>query len=331
MIERHECDAVVIGAGIVGLGVARALALAGAETLIIERNTQVAMETSTRNSEVVHAGIYYPTGSLKARLCVAGREQLYTFCRERGIRAPKIGKLIVATSGDQEPALGAIADQARANGVHDLRFLSVREAKALEPDVSCRAALFSPTTGIVDSRQFALALLGDAQAAGAHLAVRTEALSVTPRDDQRLEIRLRSNGAEHLLLARRVVNAAGLWSGEIARQTSGLSPQHRPTLHFARGRYLRLAGRSPFSHLIYPVPEPGGLGIHVTLDLGGQARFGPDVEWLATRDPSAVAYDVDPALAEVFARAIRAYWPCVTPERLVPDYAGVRPKLSGPG
>ncbi|HET6970721.1 MAG TPA: NAD(P)/FAD-dependent oxidoreductase [Phenylobacterium sp.] len=317
-----EIDCVVIGAGVVGLAAARALALAGRETLVVEREGLIGSGTSARNSEVIHAGIYYPAGSLKARLCVAGREQLYAYCAGHGVAHRRCGKLIVAPD-DRVPELERIRGAAEANGVTDLGWLSGAEAAELEPEVRCAAALLSPSTGIIDSHGYMLALLGDAEARGAVLAYRTEVTGLSCRSDG---VALSFGGeAEPSLKARLVVNAAGLDAPGLARM-AGLSEAHAPRPFYAKGSYFTLAGRTPFRRLIYPTPEPGGLGVHVTLDLAGQARFGPDVEWV-----DAPHYDVDPARAERFYDAVRVYWPGLGDGQLVPAYAGVRPKISGPG
>ena len=316
-------DSVVIGAGVIGLAVARALALAGHETLIVEKEDLIGSGTSSRNSEVIHAGIYYPAGSLKARLCVEGRDQLYAYCQSRHIPHRRCGKLIVAPELDRVPELQKIKAAAEANGVTDLVWLSGEEAMALEPALRCAAALLSPSTGIIDSHAYMLSLLGEAEANGAVLAYRTQvtALNCTP-DGVALSF---SGEAAPSLMARRVVNAAGLDAPIIAR-ACGLNGEHAPRPYYAKGSYFALAGRSPFDRLIYPTPEPGGLGVHITLDLGGQARFGPDVEWVESPN-----YDVDPRRSERFYAAVRAYWPGLRDGQLAPAYAGVRPKISGPG
>jgi L-2-hydroxyglutarate oxidase LhgO len=313
-------DTAVIGAGLVGLAVARALALAGREVVILEAEDAIGTHTSSRNSEVIHAGIYYPQGSLKARACVAGRERLYAYCAERGVPHRRCGKLIVAADGAQLNALEGIRRKAHANGVTDVTRVSPAEVRALEPELSCAAALFSPSTGIIDSHALMLAYLGDAQNAGAVLALKSplESAYVTPQG-----IELHVAGAEPLL-ARGVVNCAGLRAPSLARRFAGYPDAHAPRELYAKGNYYTLARRAPFTHLVYPVPEPGGLGVHVTLDLGGRARFGPDVEWV-----EAIDYRVDPARAQAFYAAIRRYWPGLPEGALEPGYAGIRPKISG--
>ena len=315
-------DAVVIGAGLVGLAVARALALAGREVVILEAEDAIGTHTSSRNSEVIHAGIYYPPGSLKARACVAGRRRLYAYCAERGVPHRRCGKLIVAADAAQREALEGIRRQAHGNGVADVVPLDMAEVRALEPELSCVAALHSPSTGIVDSHALMLAYLGDAENAGAVLALKSPLQKGVVRKDG---IELHVAGAEPLLAAQ-VVNSAGLRAPSVARRIEGYPARLAPPELYAKGNYYTLARRAPFSRLIYPVPEPGGLGVHVTLDLGGRARFGPDVEWV-----DGVDYRVDPARAGRFYAAIRRYWPGLPDGALEPGYAGIRPKISGPG
>ena len=317
-------EVLVIGAGVVGLAVARALALQGREVVVAEAARAIGSQTSSRNSEVIHAGLYYPQGSLKARACVEGRERLYAYCRSHGVEHRRCGKLIVATSPDQVAGLDAIALAACANGVTDLERLEGAQARALEPDLAACAALLSPSTGIFDVHGYMISLQGEAEANGALFAFATEVTSITPRADG-LAISL-DDALEPQLVARVVVNAAGLQAVGVASKVAGLSTEHVPQMHYAKGSYFALAGRSPFSRLIYPVPEPGGLGVHLTLDLAGQARFGPDVEWV-----DAIDYRVDPARGERIYAAARSYWPGLQEGRLAPGYAGVRPKLSGPG
>ncbi|MBP4052318.1 NAD(P)/FAD-dependent oxidoreductase [Chromobacterium violaceum] len=318
-MERVEC--VVIGAGVVGLAVARALAQAGREVVIVEAEPAMGLHASSRNSEVIHAGLYYPAGSLKARLCVAGRDALYRYCAERAIPHRRLGKLIVASRESQLAKLAALEAQARANGVADIRRLTASEARALEPALDCAAALLSPSTGIVDSHALMLSLLADAEAAGAQLALASpvEGGEVTP-DGVALRV------AGMALLAKRVVNAAGLFAPDVARAIAGLRADSIPPARYARGVYFSLQGRAPFSRLVYPLPEAGGLGSHLTLDLAGQARFGPDVEWV-----DGVDYRVDPARADAFYRAVRAWWPQLPDGALAPGYAGIRAKIAGPG
>ncbi len=318
-----KIDCVVIGAGVVGLAVARRMAQSGRDTIVIEAETLIGSHTSSRNSEVIHAGIYYPKGSLKARFCVEGKQMLYRFCAERGITANNCGKLIVATSDAQLPTLKGIVEKARANGVDDLVFLSQAEAVAREPKLHCVGALNSPSTGIVDSHGFMLGLEGDFEQAGGMLAFASPLESATCGADG---ITLATGGAEPMeLQAEIVINSAGLFAPDLARKFAGLPPASVPPAFYCKGNYYSLAGKSPFSRLIYPVPEAAGLGVHLTIDLGGQARFGPDVEWI-----DAIDYEVDPKRADSFYAAIRTYWPELPDGALMPGYSGIRPKLQGP-
>jgi L-2-hydroxyglutarate oxidase LhgO len=322
-------DCVVIGAGVVGLAVARSLALAGRETLILEQETGIGSGVSARNSEVVHSGLYYPTDSLKARLCVAGKSLLYDYCESRGIAHRRCGKLIVATSGHQIGEMEALVRLGEANGVGDLVWLDGRDAAKLEPGLVAQAALLSPSTGIVDSHGLMQSLLADAEAAGALLAIKTKVTRMAL--EGRHVLIWTEDGPPPALRARRVVNAASLGAIDLARRIEGFPARHIPRGWYAKGSYFGLSGRSPFSRLIYPLPEPGGLGVHLTLDLGGQGRFGPDVEWLDGEDVDGFDYTVDPARAGGFYQAVRRYWPALGDGVLVPAYAGIRPKLSGPG
>jgi L-2-hydroxyglutarate oxidase LhgO len=317
-------DCVVIGAGVVGLAVARALARDGREVVIVEAADAIGTETSSRNSEVIHAGIYYPAGSLKARLCVAGRRQLYAYCRERGIAHQACGKLIVANGDDQVAQLARIEGHALANGVEELALIDGTTACALEPALRCDAALLSPVTGIIDSHGLMLALLGDAQDHGAMLALKSPVLRVEAVAGG---FELHTGGAEAMRVRTRLlINSAGLWAPALAARIGGLDPALVPTGHLCKGNYFTLIGRAPFSRLIYPVPEAAGLGVHLTLDLAGQGRFGPDVQWIDTLD-----YRVDPQRCAGFADAIRQYWPGLPDDALAPGYSGIRPKLGGPG
>ena len=322
-------DAVVAGAGVIGLAVGRELAMQGLETLVLEAQTGIGTGISSRNSEVIHAGLYDAAASLKARLCVAGRAALYAYCESHGAPHRRCGKLVVATSAAQVEVLRSIEQRAVANGVTGLRRLTGAQARALEPALRCDAALLSPVTGIVDSHALMLAYLGDLERAGGQLAVQSplEGAQATDRG-----FVLRVGGAAPIEIEAGVlVNATGLHAPAVARRIAGLAPQTVPTLHFAMGNYFSLGGRSPFSRLIYPVPEPGGLGVHLTLDLAGQARFGPDVEWLAAASPEELDYAVDAARGAAFYGAIRRYWPDLPDGALAPAYSGVRPKLQGAG
>jgi L-2-hydroxyglutarate oxidase LhgO len=318
-----EVECVVVGAGVIGLAVARALAQAGHEVLVLERAYTIGFETSSRNSEVIHGGLYYPVGSLKARSCVDGRDRLYAYCREHGIPHARLGKLIVATNEAEISGLEKISATARGNEVDDLEWLDRTQAQRLEPALNCVAVLLSPSTGIIDSHALMLAYQGEAEAAGAVVVFRTPVLRG----------RIRKNGFElavggddpTTIRSRLLVNAAGLHAPALARAIEGIPAETIPPAYFCRGVYFTLAGRAPFRRLIYPVPVVGGLGVHLTLDLAGQARFGPDVEWIASVD-----YTVDPARGEVFYSAVRRYWPDLRDGSLQPGYAGIRPKISGP-
>ena len=320
MTDRVDC--VVIGAGVVGLAVARALALAGREVLVLEAADAIGTGTSSRNSEVIHAGLYYPTGSLKARLCVQGRDLLYAYCADRGVPHRRCGKLLVATSEAQRASLASINARAKANGVHDLQWLRRDEARALEPALECVEALHSPSTGIVDSHALMLALQGDLENAGGLLAFNSP---LAHASCAQTAIELIANDGTHLL-ARTVVNAAGLHAPGLAARFDGLDARHVPQAHYAKGSYFTLAGKAPFSRLIYPVPEAAGLGVHLTLDLGGQAKFGPDVQWVSGPDD----LQVDAARGDVFYAEVRKYWPGLRDGALAPGYAGIRPKIHGP-
>ena len=321
MPERIDCA--VIGAGVVGLAIARELALAGREVIVLEAESTIGSGVSSRNSEVIHAGIYYPTGSLMARTCVAGRRALYPYCIERGIPFSNCGKLIVATDPDEHARLADIRRRAAANGVEGMRLLTRTEAVALEPNLHCVSALLSPATGIIDSHAFMLALLADAEAAGCVLVLRSK---VTGGRVARGGIDVTVGGADPVNLhCRLLVNAAGLQAPALAARIVGLPAGHVPKAYYAKGSYFILAGRSPFSRLIYPVPVPGGLGTHLTIDLGGQARFGPDVEWVDRID-----YTVNPARADKVYDAVRRYWPDLKDGALQPGYAGIRPKIVPP-
>jgi len=323
MTER--VDAVVIGAGVVGLAVARRLALAGLETVVVEAADMIGTETSSRNSEVIHAGIYYGKGSLKALTCVEGKKRLYEYCESRGVPYRNCGKLIVATSPEELAVLEQIQGKARDNGVPDLTPISGEEARRLEPALSCIGALVSPSTGIVDSHRLMLAYQGEAEDHGCMFAFnapvrRGRALAsgfVVEVDD--------GAGGLYPLACDRLVNSAGLHAQTVARSLEGLPPQSVPPQHFCKGSYFSLLGRQPFGRLIYPVPLSASLGVHVTLDLAGQCRFGPDQEWVESID-----YDVDPRRAEVFYEAVRRYWPGLPDGALQPAYSGMRPKIQGP-
>ncbi|MBV9697689.1 MAG: NAD(P)/FAD-dependent oxidoreductase [Gammaproteobacteria bacterium] len=321
MTEHVEC--VVIGAGVVGLAVARALALAGRETLVLEAEAAIGSGISARNSEVVHGGMYYPPGSAKAQLCVRGRTLLYEYCEARGVPYRRCGKLIVAAEAAELPALEALAANAAANGVQGLERLSGAAARALEPQLACHAALLSTATGIIDGHGLMRSLVGDLEQAGGSIALRCPLVG---GHCDAAGIHLQTGGAAPLALrAQRVVNSAGLGAQQVARLL-GLPAHSIPPRFLAKGSYFTLRGRAPFAHLIYPMPERAALGVHLTLDLAGQARFGPYLEWVEDLD-----YAVDPARAAGFYAAIRRYWPALPDGALLPGYAGIRPKIHGPG
>ena len=324
MTVTEAVDCVVIGAGVVGLAVARELAMAGREVIVLEATDMIGSETSSRNSEVIHAGIYYPKNSLKARFCVEGRKRLYQYCAEHGVPHRRCGKLIVATLGEQIDTLKGIGAAAAANGVDDMQWLGGNEATAMEPELNCVAALHSPSTGIIDSHGLMLAYQGDAEDHGAMIAFLSPVTGGAVRDDG---ILIEVGGEMPMnLLCRTVVNSAGLHAPGLLNKLSGFPQDKAPTAYYAKGNYYSLMGRPPFTRLIYPVPEPGGLGVHITIDLAGQARFGPDVEWI-----DGIEYSVDPARAEKFYAAVRTYWPGLKDDALTPGYAGIRPKITAPG
>ncbi len=316
-------DCAVIGAGVVGLAVARALALQGHEVVVLESENAIGTGTSSRNSEVIHAGIYYPRDSLKATLCVAGNAALYAYAAQRGVPHRRCGKLIVATTPAQIEELEAIQVKALRNGVLDTVRLNGVEARAMEPELECLAALHSPSTGIIDSHALMLSFQGDMENAGGVLAIKSSVVAAKCVD-RAIELQLEDGTC---VRCNSVVNAAGLSAPALARRFAGLPADAVPTEYFAKGNYFTLAGRAPFSRLIYPVPEVGGLGVHLTIDLGGQAKFGPDVEWVSSPDDLVV----DPARGDAFYAEVRRYWPVLREGALLPGYAGMRPKLSGPG
>jgi L-2-hydroxyglutarate oxidase LhgO len=318
-----QVDCVVIGAGVVGLAAARALAMAGREVMVLESDASIGNATSSRNSEVIHAGIYYPTGSLKARSCVEGKRRLYAYCEEKGVPYKRLGKLLVAVEEAEIPALQVVEKRAHANGVGDLRWLSEQEAKELEPALNCIGAYLSPSTGIIDSHALMLAYQGDAENHGAIVVFHAPVLGGRVTDNG---IEIRVGGSEPMTLeCRLLVNSAGLHAPGLARAIEGVPPGTIPRDHLCKGVYFTLGGRAPFTHLIYPAPEKAGLGVHLTLDLAGQARFGPDVEWVDRID-----YTVDPRRGDSFYAAIRRYWPGLKDGTLQPGYAGIRPKIVGP-
>ena len=328
MAADADIDAVVIGAGAVGLACARALSRAGHETIVLERHGAIGTEISARNSEVIHAGLYYPEGSLKARLCVMGRGMLYRYLDAHGLPYRRTGKLIVATEEAQLGVLGGVAERARANGVSDIREMSAAEARAMEPALRCVAALHSPSTGILDAHAYMLSLRGELEDAGGAIAFGSNVARIEAAGADFL-VHVEGDGPMRLR-TRIVVNAGGLWAPALAARTDGLDAAHVPTAFFAKGNYFTLAGRAPFSRLIYPVPEAAGLGVHLTLDMGGQARFGPDVEWIEVEDETP-DYAVNPARGDAFYVEVRRYWPGLKDGALQPAYAGVRPKINAAG
>lgn len=319
-----EVECIVIGAGVVGLACAAALARAGREVLVLEAQSAIGTQTSSRNSEVIHAGIYYEPGSLKAQLCLRGKQLLYRYVEERGIAHRRTGKLIVATDESQVMRLESIRANANASGVHDLRMIDRAEAQALEPQVACHAGLLSPSTGIVDSHALMLSLQGDLENASGMVVLNTpvEGCAI----EQGRFVVTTGGEAPMQVRSRILINSAGLAAPKVARAIDGLDAANLPEAHYAIGHYYRLSGPSPCNRLVYPLPEEGGLGIHLTLDLGGQARFGPDVRWIDEVDCS-----FDDARREEFITAIRSYLPDLDADRLAPDYTGIRPKLAGPG
>jgi len=316
-------DCVVVGAGVVGLAVARRLARAGREVVVLEAAEGIGTVTSSRNSEVIHAGIYYKAGSLMARLCVSGKRLLYRYCEEHGVPYRNCGKLIVATNANETERLQGIRAHAEANGVEGMQLLSARDARALEPELACEAALLSSSTGILDSHAFMLSLRGEVEDAGGAFAFHTPLLRAHARSGL---IELDVGGEQPMsLVCRLLINAAGLSAPAVARAIEGMPEPLVPPAYFAKGNYFSCSARAPFTRLIYPVPEPGGLGVHLTLDMAGQARFGPDVEWIDRID-----YSVDPARAKCFYPAIRKYWPALPDGALMPSYSGIRPKIVPP-
>jgi L-2-hydroxyglutarate oxidase LhgO len=320
--EQVEC--IVIGAGVVGLAVARQLANSGLETIVLERHALIGSETSSRNSEVIHAGIYYPRNSLKARFCVAGKTLLYDYCKHNNIDYKRCGKLIVATSDSQLTKLKDIQNQARANGVNDLECLTKTQSQMMEPQLYNVGSLYSPSTGIVDSHAFMLSLQTDLERMGGLVAFRAPVLSASCKN---YEFNLCIGGEQQMnIRAKYLVNCAGLSAQYIAQKFAGLPPDSIPPIHFAKGNYYALQGKSPFNRLIYPVPEEAGLGVHFTMDLAGAGRFGPDVEWV-----NEINYKVNPLGAVQFYAQIARYWPDIQAGSLTPYYAGIRPKVSAPG
>jgi len=319
-----KIEAVVVGAGVVGLSIARALAARGLEVLVLDSERGIGRGVSSRNSEVIHAGLYYPPKSLKARLCVEGRRALYQYCAERGVPHRRCGKLVIATTPDEDTAVEALYERAQGNGVEDIALIGRPRLEALELEVQGTSALISKTTGIVDGHALMLSLQGDAEAAGTTVQLQTPLIEANVNG---AAVVLRTGGTEFAEIETGLlVNAAGLQAWDVSLHVQGLDPATIPPRHLTKGSYFSMSGRAPFSHLIYPVPMASGLGIHLTFDLGGAARFGPDAEWVDEID-----YDVDPKRGDAFYAAIRRYWPGLPDGALVPDYAGIRPRVAGPG
>lgn len=322
MVERVDC--IVIGAGVVGLACAKFLAEAGREVIVLEAADMIGTETSSRNSEVIHAGIYYPTGSFKAKACVEGKQFLYRYCEERGIPHKRLGKLIVASAESETPRLKALQQKAAENGVDDLELLSAKDVERLEPAVRSVGGLLSPSTGVIDSHSLMLAYQGDAEDAGAMIAYLSPVVGGRIRPEGGVEVDV-GGEAPMTLAADLVVNSAGLHAVPVASSFEGAPVEKFPKASLAKGNYFSLVGKQPFQRLVYPMPVPGALGVHVTVDLGGQCKFGPDIEWIDSID-----YDMDPTRADSFYAAVRAYYPDLKDGALVPSYAGIRPKIHGP-
>ena len=327
-----QVDCVVIGAGVVGLAVAREMALQGRETILLERESAFGTISSARNSEVIHAGIYYPKDSLKAKLCVEGNRMLYEYCRTHHVATQPYGKLIVASDESQLDDLQAILYKAQQNQVPEIKMITGEQAKSMEPELHCSAAVLSATTGIVDSHGFMLSLLGGFEDAGGMIAYQSPLISAKPigdnaKDGYELEI----GGADGMKIqAKLLINCAGMSAPAVAQKIEGLEKDQIPKAYFAKGNYFSLSGKSPFTHLIYPIPEPGGLGVHLTLDMSGQAKFGPDVEWLDINTEGQIDYTVNPKRGDGFYEAVRRYWPGLKDGSLQPDYSGVRAKIVPP-
>ena len=329
-MDRVDC--VVIGAGVVGLAVAREMALQGRETILLERESSFGTIASARNSEVIHAGIYYPKDSLKAKLCVEGNRMLYEYCRGHQVATQPYGKLIVATDLNQMDDLQALLYKAQNNNVPDIKMISGDEAKQLEPELNCVAAILSSSTGIVDSHGYMLSLLGGFEDAGGMVAYQSPLMSAKPIGENAKDgFELAIGGADGAKIQTKfLINCAGMSAPAVAQKIESLAGNQIPKAYFAKGNYFSLSGKSPFNHLIYPIPEPGGLGVHLTLDMGGQAKFGPDVEWLDINEEEQIDYTVNPARGDGFYEAVRRYWPGLKDQSLQPDYSGVRAKIVPP-
>lgn len=319
-----DIECVVVGAGVVGLATARALSQAGVEVLVVEQAAMIGTGTSSRSSEVIHAGIYYPANSLKAQLCVQGKQLLYAYCQDHGVAHARLGKLLVATTEEEKSTLAGIIERARVNGVDDLQWLDQAEAQALEPALRCTAALLSPSTGIVDSHGLMLAYQGDAENAGAQCVFHSPLLHARVLNPGGFEVSFGGSDPT-TITCKMLVNAAGLNAPAVASRIEGLNKAFVPNAYLCKGTYFSLQGKAPFRRLIYPVPQRAGLGVHLTLDLGGQAKFGPDTQWVTAEN-----YDIDPSRGDSFYAAVRRYWPELKDGALQPDYTGIRPKISAP-
>lgn len=329
-MDRVDC--VVVGAGVVGLAVSRNLAMHGFETILLERENAFGTISSARNSEVIHAGIYYPQESLKAKFCVAGNRLLYEYARSHQVQFNPCGKLIVATNTNQDADLEEILQKAMNNGVPKMSRVTKKQVLAMEPNLNASSALLSESTGVIDSHGYMLSLLGGFEDAGGVIAYQSPLIKATPIQDGKNGYRLEIGGEEPFELETKyLINCAGLSAPAIAQRVEGLQKQFIPKAYFAKGNYFSLSGKSPFSRLIYPVPEPGGLGVHLTLDMGGQAKFGPDVEWLDIELEEQINYTVDKERGQKFYAAVRQYWPGLQDGALNADYSGVRAKISAPG
>lgn len=318
-----QLDCVVVGGGVVGLAVARSLAMSGREVIVLESEPEIGMHTSSRHSEVIHAGIYYPQDSLKAKLCVQGREALYKYCEERHIPYQRIGKLIVASDIAELPKLDAIRSQAQRNGVDDLQLIDRARALALEPQVKCEAALLSPSSGIIDSHSLMVSYQADIEAHGGAVVTHSRVSHVTIGDSR---FTLDVQGTDDRIDCHTLINSTGLWAEQFAQSIRHLDSAMIKTVNLAKGHYFSYHGKSPFNHLVYPLPVDGGLGVHATNDMGGSARFGPDVDWINDID-----YSFDESRLNRFAESIRHYFPALDIDKLSPAYTGIRPKLCGPG
>jgi len=323
-------EVVVVGAGVVGLAIARELVLHGKSVLLLEKEQSFGMSTSSRNSEVIHAGIYYPKDSLKANLCVQGNRLLYSYAKERGVPFNNYGKLIVACTSAEQAALEQIWHRAQENGVPGLKRMTQSSIQQIEPELNALEGIYSPTTGIIDSHSYMLSLLGDFENAGGVISYRTTfEHAQLLNQSERWVITLKSGEDAEVfeMSCDDLINCAGLGAVEVAKKIDGLLPLHIPEAYFVKGNYFSLSGKTPFHHLIYPVPEQAGLGVHLTLDLNGRAKFGPDVELIDTTDEQAINYAVDPSRVGHFEKQIRQYWPGLPSNSLTPDYSGVRPKI----